>query len=186
MHCEYCVTEKDYRNATYYSYLFRYSRAFKIALFLLGAFLFYFLGALMKAWSFSYYFAFLAVAYVIWIGIFLYNAEKTVQAYVKNKSNLLNIKYIFDLDGTRIRFRIPEKKADVQFEISKVSCVFELQELFLIYVTMQEVYILPKRALTTEESIALREKFNGILNNRFSSRAFRRVRTMKFGNGKEN
>ena len=51
-----------------------------------------------------------------------------------------------------------------------MACVFELSSLFMIYTSMQDVYLLPHRCLTVEQRIAMRKNFRERLGNNFGSR----------------
>ena len=74
------------------------------------------------------------------------------------------------LDAKHLHIQIPECKVNASYPIGKLTCVFELSTLFLIYISTQDVYILPKRALKDEESDFLRENFRTQLGTRFYTR----------------
>ena len=80
------------------------------------------------------------------------------------------------LEQHRIRIQIPARRVDVSFAVEKLACVFELSALFLLYVSAQDVYLLPKRALSDGQTDALRENFRARLGERFSSRFGKKTR----------
>ena len=55
-------------------------------------------------------------------------------------------------------------------QTNQLACVFELSSLFMIYTSMQDVYLLPNRCLTDDQRTALRKNFRERLGNNFGSR----------------
>lgn len=56
-----------------------------------------------------------------------------------------------------------------------LACVFELNSMFLVYVSSQDVFIVPKRALAEDQVAAVRKNFRARLKDRFSSRFEKKV-----------
>lgn len=167
---EYRITMGDFRQATYFGLFQRHRRALQIMFVVLAVGILYAIGGSLGLGSVNYLVLFLAGAYLIWGLLLFAGTERSILRYVRSPDSFVGCGYIATVESHRIRFQIPEKKADVSRQISQLTCVFELSQMFLIYVDGQQVYLLPHRALTEEERSALRETFQERLGERFSSR----------------
>ena len=152
IHVNYSITVSDFRKATYYGLFLRHRRALQIMFLVLGVSILYAIGGALGLGTVNYLVFFLALAYLIW-GIFLFaGAEKGIRQYLASPHNTLGCDYDVTIDAHRIRICIPSHKGDSSFLITKLACVYELSSMYLLYVNTQEVYLLPKRALTAERS----------------------------------
>lgn len=167
---DYQVTVSDFRRATYFGLFQRHRTALHILFVVLAVAILYVLGASIGLGTINYLVLFLATAYLIW-GILLFaGAEKSIRAYLRSKDSLIGCTYRAELESHRIRLEIPERKIQVAAQVNQLTCVFELSSLFLIYTSMQDVYILPHRCLTDEQRLALRKNFRERVGNNFGSR----------------
>ena len=156
IHVNYSITVSDFRKATYYGLFLRHRRALQIMFLVLGVSILYAIGGALGLGTVNYLVFFLALAYLIW-GIFLFaGAEKGIRQYLASPHNTLGCDYDVTIDAHRIRICIPSHKGDSSFLITKLACVYELSSMYLLYVNTQEVYLLPKRALTAEQVSELR------------------------------
>ena len=87
---------------------------------------------------------------------------------------MLGCDYDVTIDAHRIRICIPSHKGDSSFLITKLACVYELSSMYLLYVNTQEVYLLPKRALTAEQVSELRALLRETIGKRFGTRFAKR------------
>ena len=167
---EYEITVGDYRKATYYALFLRHRRPLLILFLVRAGALAYALSAAAVQGEANMLVFYLAGAYALW-GILLFaGAERTVLRYLKQKDNLLGCKYKAEFEKSRLQIRVPERKINFSCSVHHLACVFEISALFLVYATPQEVFLVPKRALTSEQCLALRKNFREILKDRFSSR----------------
>ena len=156
IHVNYSITVSDFRKATYYGLFLRHRRALQIMFLVLGVSILYAIGGALGLGTVNYLVFFLALAYLIW-GIFLFaGAEKGIRQYLASPHSTLGCDYDVTIDAHRIRICIPSHKDDSSFLITKLACVYELSSMYLLYVNTQEVYLLPKRALTAEQVSELR------------------------------
>ena len=147
---EYQVTVSDFRRATY--------------------FVLYAIAGAAGVGTVNPLVLFLAAAYLVW-GLMLFaGVEKGIRAYLRTKDSFIGCTYRMELESHRIRLNIPDRKIEFATPVNKLACVFEISSLFLIYTTLQDVYILPVRALTAEQRTALRANFRNKLGNNFGSR----------------
>lgn len=166
----YQVTLADFRKASYYGLVLRHRKALTIMLIVLGVGILYGIGAAIGLGEANVLVFFLAAAYLIW-GILLFSeAERGIRRYLKSPGSLIGCEYAVILEEHRVCIRIPERGVSTSYQLGKLACVFELSSLFLLYTSPQETYLLPKRALTEEQLLAVRQNFRTQLRERFSSR----------------
>ena len=65
---------------------------------------------------------------------------------------------------------MPERDIRVTAQVNKLACVFEISSLFLIYTTLQDVYILPTRCFDEQQRKVVRANFREKLGDNFGSR----------------
>ena len=166
----YAVTVSDFRKATYYGLFLRHRRPLQIMFLVLGVSVIYGIGGALGFGTVNYLVFFLALAYLIW-GLLLFSgAEKSIRQYLASPGATLGCEYFVLIDAHHIRIRVPSHKGDVSFLLKKLACAYEISSLYLFYVNAQEVYLLPKRALTGEQAAALRAHLRATLGDRFASR----------------
>ncbi len=166
----YQITLSDFRKATYYGLSLRHQRSLGIMFLVLLISLFYTIAAFLGLWKLYMLIPFVAVAYLIWGLILFAGAERGIKNYLKNPNCIIGKNHKTTLDAKHVHIQIPECKVNTSYPISKLACVFELSTLFLIYISIQDLYILPKRALEDGESDFLRENFRTQLGTRFYTR----------------
>ena len=168
----YQITLSDFRKAMYYGLTLRYNKALKIMFFVLIICFFYVIIGLSGAWEINLLIPFIGIAYLIWGLLLFAGAERRIKNYIKDPNCFIGKEYKTTLDAKRVHIQIAECKSNTSYSISKLACVFEISEMFLIYITTQDLYILPKRALIDKdaESRVLRENFKSQLGDRFYTR----------------
>ena len=167
---KYQVTVSDFRRATYFGLFQRHRMALRIMFVVLAVAVLYVLGASIGLGVMNPLVLFIAMAYLIW-GILLFSgAERGIRAYLRSKNSLIGCTYRVELDSHRIRLEVPEHKIQVSTQVNQLTCVFELSSMFLIYTSMQDVYILPHRCMSEKQRVALRHNFRTRLGENFGSR----------------
>ncbi len=167
---EYQVTVSDFRQATYFGLFQRHRMALRIMFVVLIVAVLYVLGASIGLGTMNPLVLFIAAAYLIWGLLLFAGAEKGIKQYLRSEGSLIGCSFRAELESHRIRLEIPERKIQVTAQTNQLACVFELSSLFMIYTSMQDVYLLPNRCLTAEQRIALRKNFRERLGNNFGSR----------------
>lgn len=170
----YTVTVSDFRKATYYGLFLRHRRALQIMFLVLGFSILYAIGGAFGLGTVNYLVFFLALAYLIWGLLLFAGAEKGIKHFLASPQTTLGCEYLVSIDEHHLRIRVPAKKGDASFLIKKLACAYELSSMYLLYVSTQEVYLLPKRALTAEQTAALRNLLCRTLGERFASRFAKR------------
>lgn len=166
----YTITVSDFRKATYYALFLRHRRALRIMFLVLGVAVAYGVAGAMGAGTVNYLVFFLALGYLIWGLLLFAGAEKGIKRYLTQSGRMLGCRYEVTINDHHIRFRIPEQKSDVSVALKRLACAYEISALFLLYINTQEVYLLPKRALTDEQCAAFRALLRVTLGERFASR----------------
>jgi len=167
---EFEVTVSDFRKASYYGMFLQYRKPLRIMFVVLAVAIVYGIAGYLGAGQVNYLVFFLAVAYLIWGILMFTRTERQILQYVKTPGSFVGCRYVVTIDTHKITFEIPERKSEFSTQLSKLACAFELNELFLIYVSMQQTYILPCRAMTERERQAFRKTLRERLGNNFSSR----------------
>jgi len=166
----YQVTVSDFRRATYFGLFQRHRRALRIMFVVLAVGILYALGGVIGLGQINPLVLFLAGAYLIWGLLLFAGAEKGVRQYIRHPDSLIGCEYQMELESNRIRVEVPQRKISFATQINKLTCVFETSGMFLIYSSLQDVHILPHRALTPQQRAALRSNFRKQLGDNFGSR----------------
>lgn len=156
--------------ASYYGLFLRHRRVLQILFIVLGVAVLYAFGAAIKLGTPNPLVFFIAAAYLIWALLLFAGAEKEIRRYMRSPESLIGCRYRMLIESHRLLVEIPERKIKESYNLHNLSCAFELASMFLFYVTPQNVYLLPKRALAAEETEALRAELSACLGERFSSR----------------
>jgi len=166
----YQVTVSDFRRATYFGLFQRHRRALRIMFVVLAVGILYALGGVIGLGQINPLVLFLAGAYLIWGLLLFAGAEKGVRQYIRHPDSLIGCEYQMELESNRIRVEVPQRKISFATQINKLTCVFETSRMFLIYSSLQDVHILPHRAITPQQRADLRAVFRKHLGNNFGSR----------------
>lgn len=164
------INVPDYRRAVYFGLIKRNKKAVRIAVCVLLAVFSYTLFILISHAEPVYLILFAAGGYLLWGLIQAARQEREIRAYIKNKDSFLGKPFEVSIDDKHMRVRMPENGVDNTFEIKKLTVVFELSDLFIVYISMKNAFLLPKRALSEEEVILLRKTFASLLGDKFESR----------------
>lgn len=163
----YPLTISDYRRASYYGLALRQYKTLRLFVLLAG----FALVALMSALLYGRWekeAAALCAICLIWLLTVFAGAERDIRRYVKDPNTMIGCEYRFALESHRIQIRVPERKVNWSVKMNGLAAVFEMNGLFLIYISTQEAYILPFRVLTKEQLTELKETFRRHLGERFT------------------
>lgn len=167
---EYQITVSDFRQATYYGLFLRHRTALRIMFVVLAVAVIYVIAGSLGLGTINPLVLFLGLAYLIW-GLFLFaGAEKGIRAYLRSEGSMIGCTYRAELEAHRIRLEVPERDIHFTTPVHKLTCVFEFSNLFLLYTSLQDVYLLPARCLTQAQRAALRANFRNRLGENFGSR----------------
>lgn len=163
------VSLSDFREASYFGMFMRKRKAFRVAIGVLFFTVVYLI--LWKCGVVHMIPALLCIscAYLVWVLCMLAGTEWQISKYVKQPHNLIGREYHAHFDGDSFTFDIPAQKFHVCGKTNELSGAYELFHCFLIYVTAQQLFILPIKAMGTNEVLELRIILKKELGNRFSS-----------------
>lgn len=164
----------EYRMASYYGLFLRQRRALRIMFGVLLVAAAYTIGTYAGLGTPNPLVFFLAATYLIWGLLLFAGTEKSIRSYIRRPDSLIGCDYKVFVEDHRLRVEIPARKIREHCNLHNLTCAFELSALFLFYTTPENVYLLPKRALTEEETEALRAELEACLKERFSSRFIRK------------
>lgn len=154
---KYSVDLKDYRDAYYYIMFYKSRNAFRVAVIVIAVSLLY--GALWVNRLVPGYPAVLLVAsaYLVWMFIRFAGVERQIRAYARSSDNLIGLEYRATFKGRSYRFEIPQKSIKISGDAKNILTRFESAGCFLLYVSAQDLFIIPKRALDDGEAAGIRE-----------------------------
>lgn len=167
---EYQITVSDFRKATYFGLFQQHRTALRILFVVLIVAVLYGMGASLGLGTINPLVLFIAAAYLVWGLLLFAGAERGIRTYLRREDSLIGCTYRVELESHRIRIEIPERNIQVSAQMNQLACAFELSALFLIYISLQDVYLLPTRCLTAEQRLALRKNLRQRLGDNFGSR----------------
>ena len=166
----YTITLSDFRKANSYALAQRNRLGFKLFLVVLAVALFCWITSVIGVFSLGTLPYFIALGYTVWMLILLGTQELRIRKYLRSPDCFLGPETHASFFDDMIRIRIPSKKIDVHFQIKNLNWVFELYDIYMLYVNEQNSYIIPKRGLSDMQKTSLRNNFSRQLGERFISR----------------
>ena len=164
------ISLSDYRKASYYGLFLRHRVPLLIFFGVLLVSILYAVGAAAGLGKANPFVFLLAGAYLVWALFLFAGNEKQIRSYLQRDDCLLGVELQLRLDEKTLQMEIPSREIRFTRSWSRLAAAFELSELFMFYLDAQEVYLLPKRFLRSEETEALRQVLKKQLKDRFSSR----------------
>lgn len=171
VHTSYTVTVSDFRRASYFGLFLRHRRPLQILFVVTAGCILYAAGGLLGFGTVNPLVFFLGGAYLIWGLFLLAGAEKQVLQYIKSPDSHIGEPYDLEMDGRgTVVFTLPRRGEQASFRLKDLACAFEMSQLFLLYTSASQTYLLPKRALTEEQQVWLRRALRQALGANFGSR----------------
>lgn len=167
---EYQVTVRDFRQATYYGTFLRHRKALRIAFAVLMVGVLYLIGSAIGLGTVNPWVLFLAAGYLIWALVFFGGIERGIRAYLRSEGCMVGKTFRMQIDSRQIRVEVPDKGFAFTSPLKQLTCVFEISDLYMIYTSMQDVYLLPARCLAQEQRLQLRAALRKKLGSNFSTR----------------
>ena len=165
----YRVLTADFREASYYALFLRKRVAFRIAAMLLIAFFVYAVLCVNGVVTMLPAAAFAASAVLIWGLMQFAFVERQILTYTRKPDTLIGEIYHARFGARRFTIEVPARDFRVSGELAELSAAFEITHCFLLYVTGEQLFILPTREMTREQTDALRAILSFALAGRFSS-----------------
>lgn len=163
----YPLTISDYRRASYYGLAIRQYKILRFLIILIGLSVTSIFTAVL--WNRGTELAvILTCISVIWLLTLFSSMERGIRRYLKTPNNMIGCEYHVTLESHRIEIRVPERKVNYSVKINDLIAVFELNGLFMIYISSQDAYLLPFRVLTKEQQETLKDVFRRHLGERFN------------------
>lgn len=167
----YTVTVGDVRKASYFGMVLRHRRPLRILLAVLAGCALYAAGGLLGLGTVNPLVFLLGAAYLVWGLLLLAGTERQVLRSLKAPSAPVGEPYACEVDGAgNAVFTLPRRGERAAFALRDLTCAFELSQLFLLYTSPTQTYLLPKRALAEGEQAWLRRTLRQTLGENFGSR----------------
>ena len=167
---QYQINLADYRKASYYGLFLRERKPLLIFFCVMAFALLYAVGARFGLGEANPLVFLIAGAYLVWALLLFAETEKKIRVYMRKEDSLIGVDLCMTLDDRTMQMEIPNRKIHFTRAWNKLSAVFELNDLFLFYLSAQDVCLLPKRVLQVNEQEVLRQTLKIKLEERFSSR----------------
>ena len=114
--------------------------------------------------------SYIFLGYLIWLLILLAQVEHGVLKMTKLPENPLNRTLRLTFGRDQFKVETPSNTDKAVHQIANLFFVFELSNLFMIYLDPANTILLPVRVMNGEQRAALREKFRDSLHDRFQTR----------------
>lgn len=163
----YPLTISDYRRASYYGLAIRQYKSLRFFIILVGFALVALMSTLMYGQGEKMAAALCAMC-IVWLLTLFAQTEAGIRRYVKHPETMIGCEYQMTLESHRIQIKVPERKVNWSVKVNDLVAVFEMNGLFLIYISAQDAYILPFRVLTKEQRETLKDTFQRHLGDRFN------------------
>ena len=170
MKVRYSVEYQEFTKACIYGVVMRHRKGMRLAAMMMIAALVYSIGAAYGAWSHLPVLYYVAGAYSVWLMILLAGALRGARDYLKTKDCLMGQELLMTLHEDRLQVKFSKQAIQENATYASLYCVVELSRFFLIYISSQQTYILPYRALADGERKELHNRFASVIPDRFNSR----------------
>ena len=144
------LTPSDLRRAAGYASVFRNRRGMTFCSLMLLGIAVHSVGSLLSLWPPVSLIPYLSIPFFAWILVVLGTANLRVLRLIRT-SDAVNVLYHAAIDSEGILLSIPDQKSATHYEFSKLSCIMETRTQFLFYITPQDMFLIPKRALSNDE-----------------------------------
>ncbi len=165
----YRVNKKVFRQASLYAMFLRNRGTFRVGVIVVLATAFYTVLAVQGTFPLSYLPVYVAAAYLVWMLLLLGREEQRVLRYLKSDESLLWTEYVLRFDAGKLSVEIPEKKIHNTVALAKLASAIEISSVFMLYLSAEQLYLVPTDAMTAEQRAALRGLLSSRLGERFYS-----------------
>ena len=166
----YQIRLSDFRKASYYGLFLRQRKPLLIFFCVLLVSVLYTAGAAAGFGRVNPLVFLIAGAYLVWALFLFAGTEKRILTYLRSADCLFGEELCMTLDGRGIQMEIRSRNVKFARSLNQLTAAFELNDLFLFYLSAQDVYLLPRPCISAEEQSALRRTLHMRLKDRFSSR----------------
>lgn len=169
MELHYRVRKKHYRQASLYVMFLRNRATFRIGIGVVLAVVLYTLISTQGGYTLYYLPIYIAAAYLIWMLLLLAREERNVLRYLKSDASLLGQEYVLRLEGSKLTIDVPDKKLHAGVPLAKLTSAIEISSVLMLYLSADQLYLVPADAMTESQRTALRGLLHERLGDRFYS-----------------
>ena len=167
---EYQINMREYHTAVYFGFVNRYRTMLQIFLVVAAVALLCTAGGFFGGIPVIRFPSYIFLGYLIWLLILLAQVEHGVLKMTKLPENPLNRTLRLTFGRDQFKVETPSNTDKAVHQIANLFFVFELSNLFMIYLDPANTILLPVRVMNGEQRAALREKFRDSLHDRFQTR----------------
>ncbi len=174
LHFEYQLNTNDLRRALYYGYLVRNRKVVRFALFALLVIFSYSVLSLTGAMPESALIFYIGLGYFVWLVLTAGSIEYQLLRQVKDKDSFLRKIFRVQVSESIIQIEVPSEASRLRVIPSQLYCAFEISRVFMLYISPEQVYLVPKSIMSEEEKVQLRSILLTSLGERFYSGALQK------------
>lgn len=175
---EYKINVREYHTAVYFGLTTRYRNMLRIFLVVAAVALLCALGASFGLIPPIMFPAYVFLGYLVWLLFLLARTEHGILKVTKSAQSPLGKTLRLSFGRDNLKVETPQTSDKAVHQLSNLFLVFELSNLFMIYLDPVNTILLPHRTMSPEQRAAVREKFQDNLHDRFQTR-FGRMKTPK-------
>lgn len=166
----YRVSKQNFRQASLYALFLRNRAMFRAGIVVVLAVAFYALLATQDVFPLDYLPIYIAAAYLIWMLVLMGREEQRVLRYIKSDASMLYTEYILRFSDSKLTIEVPEKHLHSSVAMAKLASAIEISGVFMLYLSADQLYLVPTDAMTQQQRAWLRESLRSKLGDRFLSR----------------
>lgn len=160
----------DFRKAMYYALVIRYHRPFQILAIVLGFTVIYaFAGACGLGTPNPMVFC-IAGAYLVWALVMACGVERQIQRSLRQTGNPVGADVRLVATTHSLAWSIPSLMVHGDVQMARLSAVFHISGLFLVYLDARSTLLIPERDLSQADIDFLDDAFRNRLGGRFYQR----------------
>lgn len=166
------LTISEYRTAVYFGLVMRirnFLRAFAV---ICAAAVLYLIAGLLGWLPYTMLLNYIATVYLIVLLFQFARTEISIGRYAKSPDSMIGVEIDYQFTDTTFTVEIPALREKNHYSTDSIAAVFEQSNCFMVYITAEQTFLLPKAALSEADVSQLRTFFARHLKERFSSRFF--------------
>lgn len=167
---EYKINIREFHTAVYFGLVTRYRNMIRIFVVVAAVALLCTVGSLFGIIPSIMFPAYVFLGYLVWLLFLLAQTEHGVLKTTKSAENPLDRTIRLSFGRDTLKVETPHNGEKAVHQLPNLCLVFELSNLFMIYLDPANTILLPMRVMDAQQRAALREKFQDNLHDRFQTR----------------
>ena len=167
---EYQIGMKEIHTAVFFGQVTRYRNAIRIFVVVAAVALICWLGAVMGLIPYIAFPSYIFLGYLIWLLFLMARTEHDILKMTKQPNGTLQHPLRLTFERNTLKVETPHNREKAVHQLDALFLAFELSNLFILYISPANAILLPLRVLDAEQRVAVREKLQESLHDRFQTR----------------